>query len=50
MSMEFKLNSMGGEGSLPLFGGGWAELFGSFDAWLGARGSDGGELYEELEP
>ena len=48
--MELKLNSMGGEGSLPLFAGGGVELSSSFGARVGARGSRGGELYEELEP
>ena len=47
--MEFKLNSTVGEGSLPLFGGGGAELSGSFAARHGAEGSGGGELCEELE-
>ena len=50
MSMVFKLNSMGGEDSLPLFGGGGTELPSSFGAGHGAGGSGGDELCEELEP
>ena len=50
MSMEFKLNSVGGGDSLPLFRGEKVELFGSFGACRDIKSSEEGELCEELEP
>ena len=50
MSMEFKLNSMGSEGSLLLFCGGGAEVSSNFEPYRDARSSDEDELCEELKP
>ena len=49
MSMEFKLNSMGGGDSRPLFRDGMVELPNSLDTHCGTKGSGGDEIYEELE-
>ena len=49
MSMEFKLNSVGGGDSQLLFRDGMVELPRSFGACRGTMGSGGDELCEELE-
>ena len=50
MSMEFKLNSVGGGDSRPLFKDGRVELPGNFGACRDIRSSGEDELCEELEP
>ena len=50
MSMEFKLNSMGGGDFRPLFRGGRVELLGSFGTCRDVRSFGEVELCEEIEP
>ena len=50
MSMEFKLNSMGGGDSHPLFRDGRMELPSIFGACRDVRSFREDELCEELEP
>ena len=50
MSMEVKLNSVGGGDSHPFFRDGRVELPGSFGACRDVKGSGGDELCEEIKP